>query len=109
MLDRLVLDNDVGYLKDGRTVTLADFEGLKGVRLAVFDSILMLAGPRPVSSSTLSPVGLATNEARQKIWSDVATRFATEACDKIQIEFAFAHSCCMIANPDLVIDAAQTE
>jgi hypothetical protein len=105
MLDGLVPDEDVGYLNDGRTVTLAHLSRLEDVRLAMFDSILALASPRPVSRSTLTPDGLAANEARQKVWSDVATRLATEACDKVRIELALAHSSCMIANPDLVIDA----
>jgi hypothetical protein len=95
MLDGLVSDEDVGHLNDGRTVTLADFSRLKDVRLAMFDSVVVLAGPRP------------RNEAMQKVWSDVATRFTTEAGDKVQIELALAHSCCMIANPNLVIDAGQ--
>jgi hypothetical protein len=110
MLDRLVPDKDVGYLKDGRTVTLAGFERLKDAHLAVFDSIVLLAGPRPLPvPSTISPVGAAKTEARQKVWNDVAARFAEEACDKVRIEFALAHSSCMTANPDLVIDAAQAE
>jgi hypothetical protein len=107
MLDGLVPDEHVGPLKDGRTITLAEFSHLneQDVRLAMFDSIVVLAGPRPFSRSTLTSRGLARNEARQKVWSDVATRFATEACEKVQIELALAHSSCMIANPDLVIDA----
>jgi hypothetical protein len=106
MLDGLVPDKDVGYLNDGRTVALANFSRLNEVRLAMFDSVLVLAGPRPFKPTvTLTPTGLARKEAMQKVWSDVATRFATEACDKVQIELALAHSSCMIANPDLVIDA----
>jgi hypothetical protein len=93
-------------LNDGRTVALANFSRLNEVRLAMFDSVLVLAGPRPFKPTvTLTPTGLARKEAMQKVWSDVATRFATEACDKVQIELALAHSSCMIANPDLVIDA----
>jgi hypothetical protein len=106
MLDGLVPDEDVGYLNDGRTVALANFSRLNEVRLAMFDSVLVLAGPRPFKPIvTLTPIGLARKEASQKVWSDVATRFATEACDKVQIELALANSSCMIANPDLVIDA----
>jgi RecB family exonuclease len=92
-----VPNEDVGYLNDGHAVTLAHLSRLEGVRLVMFDSILALASSRPISRST--------NEARQKVWSDVANRLATEACDKVQIELALAHSSCMIANPDLVIDA----
>jgi hypothetical protein len=95
MLDGLVPDADVGHCKDGRTVTLAEFSRLKDVHLAMFDSVVVLAGPRP------------RNEATQKAWSDVAIRFATEAGDKVQIELALAHSCCMIANPNLVVDAGR--
>jgi hypothetical protein len=95
VLDGLVPDKEVGYLKDDRRVTLADFSCLKDVRLAMFDSIVVLAGSRP------------RNETTQKVRSDVATRFATEAGDKVQIELALAHSCCMIANPNLVVDAGQ--
>jgi hypothetical protein len=95
MLDGLVPDEDVGHLKDVRKVTLVEFSRLKDVRLTMFDSIVVLAGPRP------------KNEAAQNVWNEVATRFATEASDKVQIEFALAHSCCMIANPGLVIDASQ--
>jgi hypothetical protein len=96
MLDGLVADADVGHWKDGRTVRLAEFSRLEDVRLTMFDSIVVLAGPRP------------RNEAMQKVCSDVATRFATEAGDKVQIELALAHSRCMIANPSLVVDAGRT-
>jgi hypothetical protein len=92
----LVPDKDIGRLKDGRTVTLAEFSQLKDVPLAIFESIVILAGPRP------------RNEAMQNAWSDLATRFATEAGDKLQIELALAHSCCMIANPNLVVGAGQS-
>ncbi|WP_155942400.1 hypothetical protein [Rhodomicrobium vannielii] len=109
MLEGLVPAASMGHWKDGRTVTLAEFARVKDIQLATIDSIIILAGPRPVSISTLTPVGLARKEARQKVWSDVATQFATEACNKVQIEFALAHSICMIANPDLVIDGAQSK
>jgi hypothetical protein len=95
MLDGLVPDTDVGRCKDGRIVTLADFSRLKDIQLAAFDSIVALAGPRP------------RNEAIQAAWTDLATRLATEAADKVQIEFALAHSCCMIASPVLVVNAGR--
>lgn len=76
MLAGLVAAADVGHWNEGRTVTLAEFSRIEDVHLTVFDSIVVLAGPRP------------RNEAMQKVFSDVATRFATEADDKIQIELA---------------------
>jgi hypothetical protein len=96
MLDGLVADADVGHWNEGRTVTLAEFSRLEDVGLTMFDSIVVLARPRP------------GNEAMQKVCSDVATRFATEAADKVQVEFGLAHSYCMIANPSLVVDAGRT-
>jgi hypothetical protein len=96
MLDGLVADADVGHWNDGRTVTLAEFSRLEDVRLTAFDSIVVLAGPRP------------RNEAMQKVCSDVTIRFATEAGDKVQIELVLAHSCCMIANPSRIVDAGRT-
>jgi hypothetical protein len=95
MLDGLVAAADVGHWNEGRTVTVAEFSRIENVRLAAFDGIVVLAGPPP------------RNEAMQKVWSDVATRFATEAGDKVRIEFALAHSRCMIASPGLVVDAGR--
>jgi hypothetical protein len=62
MLDGLVPDEHAGHLKDGRTITLADFSRLKDVRLAMFDSVVVLAGPRAFSRLTLNSHGLARNE-----------------------------------------------
>jgi hypothetical protein len=67
MLDGLVPDEHVGHLKDGRTITLADLSRLKDVRFAMFDSVVVLAGPRPFSRLTLNSRGLARNEAGQKV------------------------------------------
>ena len=96
MLEGLVPDESVGRLTDGRAITLAEFTQLDEVRLAMFDGIIVLAGPPQ------------RNETMQKAWSDLRTRLATEANDKVQIELALAHSCRTIANPNLVIDAGRT-
>jgi hypothetical protein len=95
MLKGLVPDEDVGHWNDLRNLTVALFPQLKDVRPAAFDSVVVLQGPRP------------RNEAEQNVWNDVANRLATEAGDKVQIEFALTHSCCMIANPNLVVDAGR--
>ena len=97
MFECLVPDADVGHWNEGRTVTRADFSRLKDIDLAMIGSIIVLAGPRQ------------RNEAKQKVWSDVAALLAKEAGDKVQIEFALAHSCCMIANTKLVVDASRTD
>ena len=97
MLDGLVTDADIGHWHEGRTVTLADFSRLDHVVLTRFDSIVVLAGPPP------------GNEAVRKVCNDVATRFTTEARDKVRIEFALAHSHRMIANPEFVVDAGRTD
>jgi hypothetical protein len=78
MLDGLVPDEHVGHLKRRPTITLADLSRLTDVRFAMFDRVVVLAGQRPFSRLTLNSHGLARNEARQKVWSDVATQFATE-------------------------------
>ncbi|MBY2932441.1 hypothetical protein [Rhizobium leguminosarum] len=96
MLGGLVPDMDVGDWKDSRTVTLAEFSRVKEIHPATINGIIVLAGPGP------------RNEAEQKIWGDVATWFATEADGKAQIELALAHSYCMIANPNLIVDAGLT-
>lgn len=92
MLDGLVPDVDVGGWKDDRTITLAEFSRVKDIDSAAMSGIVVLAGPRPRS------------EAQQKV-CDVATWFATEAGGKVLIELALTHSCCMIANPNLIVEA----
>ena len=95
MLEGLVPDTNVGHWNDARTVTLAEFAHVKDVRLAMFDSVVILSGPR------------TRNEVVQKACRDAMTQLASEAGDKVQVEFALAHSVRMIAKPRLVVDVGQ--
>lgn len=96
MLHGLVPDTEVGSWKDGRAVTLSDFSCLKEGRFAMIERVVILAAPRPL------------NGAAQEVWDDAAARLATEARGKVRVELALAHSCCTIANPDIIIDGGRT-
>ncbi|MEB3043138.1 hypothetical protein [Rhizobium mulingense] len=91
MIEGLVPSADVAHWKEERKVTLAEFSRLKDIPLSTIGCVIILAGPGPM------------DDAMQKI----CKRLSAEAGDKVQIEFALAHSCAMTASADLVIDASR--
>jgi hypothetical protein len=86
----------VGYWKEERDVTLADFSRLKNVRLGTMRSVVILAAAHPLS------------EVARTVWTEAATRLTAKASDKIKIELTLAHSCSMFANPHIIVDAGQS-
>ena len=107
MLDGLVPSPHVGRAKDGLNVTLADFSRVKDVHLSMIKTIIVLAAPRPRTIAVLTEYGEARRAAEQKLWSDAANWLSTGAGDKVKIELALVHSRCMVAKPDVVIDAGR--
>lgn len=97
MLDGFVPNAEVGSWNESRNVTLAEFSRLKDGHLATIEKGIFLAAPRPL------------NDAARKVWSDAATHLSKGTDGKVRIELTLAHSCRMIANPDVVVDAGRTD
>ena len=91
MLKDLVPEIDVGIWKDDRTITMADFSDFASEQLASIDQIIVLAPP------------FSRRESTKELQNDAAAHLATKAGSKVIVEFALAHSHCVVTNPELVI------